>query len=148
MLVGSRAGFYFLVHGETIASQYIPARPFRVNAGALHSYLLSPDGKTKYLSEIEPPDRVALVNTEGRSRTATVGRVKIERRPLVLIEAIAGDSSGTVILQRAETIRLVRTNGAPVSVTVLKPGDEVLVHTERARARHFGGEVDEHIEEK
>lgn len=148
MLVGSRASFFFLVHGETISSEYIPPRPFRVNAGALHSYILSSDGKTRYLSELEPPDRVAVVDCQGSAREASVGRVKIERRPMVLVEASTGEASGAVILQRAETIRLVRIDAAPVSVTELKPGDEILVHTEGAMARHFGCEVDEHIQEK
>ena len=148
MLVGSRASFFFLVHGETISSEYIPTRPFRVNAGALHSYFISPDGKTRYLSELEPPDRVAVVDRRGSAREASVGRVKIERRPLVLVEASTGEASGTVILQKAETIRLVRADGSTVSVTELKPGDQILVHAEEARARHFGGEVDEYIQEK
>ena len=148
MLIGSKASFFFLVHGETIPSAYIPARPFRVNAGAIHSYLLSSEGKTRYLSELEPPDPVTVVDREGSLRTATVGRVKIEKRPLVLVEAKAGDSTGSVILQKAETIRLIRSDGSPVSVTELKPGDEVLVHTEDAKGRHFGGEVDEYIIEK
>ncbi len=148
MLVGSRASFFFLVHGETIPSEYIPPRPFRVNAGALLSYVLSHEGKTRYLSELEPPDRVILVDWRGSARDASIGRVKIERRPMVLVEATAGEASGAVILQKAETIRLVRKEGTPVSVTELGPGDEVLVHTEEAKARHFGGEVDEQIQEK
>lgn len=148
MLIGSRASFFFFVHGETIPSEYIPARSFRVNAGALHSYVLSSDGRTKYLSELEPPDRVTIVDSQGNPHEASVGRVKIERRPMVLIEAAAGGASGSVILQKAETIRLVRSDETPVSVTDLKAGDEVLVHVEEAKARHFGGEVDESIQEK
>lgn len=148
MLVGSRASFFFLVHGETLPSEYMPARPFRVNAGALHSYVLSSEGKTRYLSELEPPDRVTIVDSGGSIRDATVGRIKIERRPLVLVEADAGGAAGAVILQKAETIRLVKKDGTPVSVTDLKAGDEVLVHTELAKGRHFGGEVEESIEEK
>jgi 3-dehydroquinate synthase II len=148
MLVGSRGGFFFLVHGETIPSAYIATRPFRVNAGALHSYALTPGGKTRYLSELEPPDRVAIVSSHGTSREASVGRVKIERRPLVLVDARSETSSGAVILQKAETIRLVRPGGAAVSVTELKTGDVVLVHVEVAKARHMGVEVDEHIDEK
>lgn len=148
MLVGSRASFFFLVHGETISSQYIPARPFRVNAGALHSYILNTGGKTRYLSELESPDSVAIVDSQGNSRPATVGRVKIERRPLIMVEASSDSGSGSVILQKAETIRLVRGDGSPVSVTDVKPGDTVLVHTEQAKGRHFGGEVEEHVIEK
>ncbi|MDG6902368.1 MAG: 3-dehydroquinate synthase [Nitrososphaerota archaeon] len=148
MLVGSKASFFFLVHGETLSSEYIPARPFRVNAGALHSYILSSDRKTRYLSELEPPDRVAIIDGLGNPREASVGRVKIERRPMVLIEATVDGEAGAVILQKAETVRLVRSDRTPVSVTDVKAGDEVLVHTEVVKARHFGGEVDESIQEK
>ena len=148
MLVGSRGGFFFLVHGETIPSEYIATRPFRVNAGAVHSYTLASDGKTRYLSELKPPDTVTIVSSGGGSREASVGRVKIERRPLVLVDARSKTGSGTVILQKAETIRLVRPGGDAVSVTELKTGDAVLVHVGTAKARHFGLEVDEHINEK
>ncbi len=148
LLVGSKAGFFFLIHGETLRSEYIPPRPFRVNAGAVHAYVLSSDGKTRYLSELEPPDRVTVFDRQGSGRSVSVGRVKIERRPLVLVEANVGGESGSVILQKAETIRLLRSDGTPVSVTDLRPNDEVLVHTEPTKARHFGGDVDEFILEK
>ncbi len=148
MLIGNKASFFFLVHGETIPSQYIPTRPFRVNAGALHSYALGGGGKTNYLSEIESGQRVLVVDRHGASREVAVGRVKIERRPLLMIEAVAGEERGAAVLQNAETIRLVRADGRPVSVTELKQGDEVLVHVSETKGRHFGGEVDEFIIEK
>ncbi len=77
-----------------------------------------------------------------------VGRVKIERRPLLMIEAVSDGEQGTVMLQNAETIRLIRPDGSPVSVTDIKVGDEVMVHLTQSRARHFGGEVDEFILER
>ncbi|HLQ03244.1 MAG TPA: 3-dehydroquinate synthase II, partial [Nitrososphaerales archaeon] len=43
MLVGSMSSFFFLVHSETIPTEYIPTRQFRVNAGAIHSYILGGD---------------------------------------------------------------------------------------------------------
>jgi 3-dehydroquinate synthase II len=148
LLVGSRANFFFLVHSETVASDYIPAREFRVNAGAIHSYVLNEDDKTRYLSELRSSDKVRTVSSDGRSRQVVVGRVKIERRPLVMIEADVGGEVGTVMLQKAETIRLIRPDGTPVSVTDIKVGDEVLVHVTQSKARHFGGEVDEFVLER
>ena len=148
LLIGSRANFFFLVHSETIPSEYIPTREFRVNAGAIHSYVLGEDGKTRYLSELKASDKVRTVRNDGGSRQVVVGRVKIERRPLMMIEAVVDGESGTVMLQKAETIRLMRPDGTPVSVTELKEGEEVLVHTSKSRARHFGGEVDEFILER
>jgi 3-dehydroquinate synthase II len=148
MLVGSRASFFFLVHSETIPSEYIPTREFRVNAGAIHSYVLGEDGKTRYLSEVKSADKVRTVRSDGSSRQVVVGRAKIERRPLMMIEAVTDGEAGTVMLQKAETIRLVRPDGTPVSVTDIKVGDEVLVHVTKNKARHFGGEVDEFILER
>lgn len=148
MLVGSISSFFFLVHGETIQTEYIPARPFRVNAGALHSYTFVDSERTSYLSELNGGSRVSLVDQLGRSRQAVVGRVKIERRPLVLVEASSGDMKGGVMLQKAETIRLVRSDFTPVSVTELKEGDEVLVHLSWHGGRHFGGKVEEYVIER
>ena len=64
---------------------------------------------------------------------------------LVMAKGPAGD--GAIILQNAETIRLVRPGGEAVSVAALKPGDEVLVHTE-SPGRHFGHKIQETIIEK
>ncbi len=149
MLIGSKASFFFLVHSETIPTEYIPTRPFRVNAGALHSYILGADGKTRYLSELEAGDKVQLVDFAGKRREATVGRIKMERRPLVMVVAECDGHEGTAMIQNAETIRLVRPDGRPVAVTEAKAGDEILVHVAaHGKARHFGGEVDEFILER
>ena len=148
MLIGSKASFFFLVHSETIPTEYIPTRPFRVNAGALHSYALGADGKTRYLSELQAGDKVQMVRSGGQSREVVVGRVKMERRPLIMIVARAGGQDGTAMLQNAETIRLVKSDGKPLAVTEAKEGDEVLVHVAKGKGRHFGGEVDEFIVER
>jgi 3-dehydroquinate synthase II len=149
MLIGSMASFFFLVHSETVPTEYIPTRPFRVNAGALHSYILGADGKTRYLSELRSGDKVQLVDKSGSRRDAIVGRIKMERRPLVMVEAEFDGQEGTAMLQNAETIRLVRPDGTPLAITEAKAGDEVLVHVAgEARGRHFGGEVDEFIVER
>jgi 3-dehydroquinate synthase II len=149
MLIGSMASFFFLVHSETVPTEYIPTRPFRVNAGALHSYILGVDGKTRYLSELQAGDKVQLVDKSGARRDATVGRIKMERRPLVMIKAECDGHEGTAMLQNAETIRLVRPDGTPLAITDAKVGDEVLVHVAgHVRGRHFGGEVDEFVVER
>lgn len=148
MLVGSRSNFLFLVHNESIGSSFTSARPFRVNAGAVHCYTLTPDGRTKYLSELEAGAEILTVNGGGISRRVTVGRSKIETRPLKLIKGETGGEVGTVILQNAETIRLVKSTGAIVSVTELKIGDKILGSTKQGSGRHFGMEVDEYLIEK
>ena len=149
MLIGSRANFLFLVHNESVGSSFTSPRPFRVNAGAVHCYTLSPDGTTKYLSELETGVEVLVLDTKGKARRATIGRCKIEKRPMLMIKAKVGEEVGGIIAQDAETIRLVKSNGQLVSVTHLKKGDSVLVHSKSATGRHFGMEVsDEYILEK
>ncbi|MEM0479865.1 MAG: 3-dehydroquinate synthase II [Candidatus Nitrosocaldus sp.] len=152
MLIGSRANFLFLMHNEAIGSEFTSPRPFRVNAGAVHCYTLMPDGKTKYLSEIEAGDEVLIVNKDGKARNAIVGRVKIETRPMRLVKAEVDldgvKEEGSIIVQNAETIRLVGKDNRLISVTDLKVGDEVLVYAKGSKGRHFGIEVDEFILEK
>jgi len=76
-----------------------------------------------------------------------VGRSKIEKRPMMLVEAFALGQKLSLILQNAETIRLTRPGGAPISIAKLKPGDKVLAFLEEA-GRHFGMKVKETITEK
>lgn len=147
LLVGSTARGYALIHAETIASQYVNPRPFRVNAGAIHCYHLAPGGKTGYLSELRAGHRVLGVSPDGTSRELTVGRAKIERRPHTRVVWDHPDGEGQVIVQNAETIRFVRPDGTPVAVTDLAAGDEILVHHERS-ARHFGMAVEERLVER
>ena len=149
MLIGSRSNFLFLVHNESVGSSFTSPRPFRVNAGAVHCYTLSPDGTTNYLSELETGSEVLVIDSHGKARRATVGRSKIESRPMLMIKAQIGDEIGGIIAQNAETIRFVRPNGHLVSVTHLKKGDIVLAYSKPATGRHFGMEVDdEYIIEK
>ncbi|MHC1567516.1 MAG: 3-dehydroquinate synthase II [Candidatus Syntropharchaeia archaeon] len=146
MLVGSQSDALFLVHSESEESPYVAARPFRVNAGAVHAYILIGD-KTRYLSELSAGDEVLILNWEGIPRKAVVGRVKIEKRPLLLVEAEADGKKIKTLLQNAETIKLVGKDGNPISVADLREGDEVLVHIEE-KARHFGIGIEESVIEK
>jgi len=147
MLVGNSSSALFLVHSESISNPYVAPRPFRVNAGAVHAYTRVPGGKTRYLSELSAGDSVLVTDFEGNTITATVGRVKVEKRPLMLITAKYGEKILTTILQNAETIRLTSPEGKAVSVVSLKPGDKVLVALEEV-GRHFGHKIDETITEK
>ena len=148
MLVGSKSNFMFLVHNESVGSSFTSPRPFRVNAGAVYCYTPMSDGKTKYLSEIEAGNEVLIVKNNGFSRRATVGRSKIETRPLRLIRADAKGEIGTVIVQNAETIRFITDDGRLLPVTETKPGDQILCYVKPQSGRHFGMEVKEFIVEK
>ncbi|KAL4423284.1 hypothetical protein ABPG77_004553 [Micractinium sp. CCAP 211/92] len=112
LLVGSFARGLFLVHSECAESQYIASRPFRVNAGPVHAYLQLPAGRTGYLAELKSGAEVLVADADGSTRSALVGRVKIESRPLVLVEAELPDGDRcSVLLQNAETVRLVGPAG-------------------------------------
>jgi 3-dehydroquinate synthase II len=148
MLIGSKSNFMLLVHNESVGSSFTSPRPFRVNAGAVYCYTIAPDGNTRYLSEVESGSEVWIVNKSGSARRAVVGRSKIETRPLRLLRAEIEGQTGTVILQNAETIRLISRDGKLVSVTDIKAGNEVLGYAKPATGRHFGMEVDEYIVEK
>jgi 3-dehydroquinate synthase II len=147
MLVGNTASGFFLVHSESIDNPYVASRPFRVNAGAVHAYILTPGAKTKYLADLKTGDEVMLVDCEGRTQTAYLGRNKIERRPMLLIEAEAEGQPVSLVLQNAETIRLMDPQGKATSITNLKPGDKVLAHIEKS-GRHFGMKVEETLIER
>ncbi|MBQ4492159.1 MAG: 3-dehydroquinate synthase II family protein [Deltaproteobacteria bacterium] len=150
MLVGNSSAFTFLVHAETEHNEYVAARPFRINAGGVHAYTRLPGDRTCYLGELAAGQEVLILSSDGDAHTAVVGRVKIEVRPMLMIEAqIATDEgvkSGTVFLQNAETIRLTAPDGRPLSVVTLEPGDQVLCRTDQA-GRHFGMRIAEDIRE-
>ena len=136
MLVGSQSSGLFLVEGEVHKNPHVEPRPFRVNAGPVSSYVLTSGYKTRYLSELKAGDEVLIVNRLGRARPGHIGRVKIERRPMVLVETEVNGRSFSLIVQNAETVRLV-SDGGSKSVSELKSGDEVLVRVEDG-GRHFG----------
>ncbi len=146
MLVGNSSAFTFLVNAETESNPYVAARPFRINAGAVHAYCQMPGDRTRYLEELAAGSEVLIVSHEGATKTAVVGRVKTEIRPMLLITAQVEGTEGKVFLQNAETIRLVTPEGKPVSVVTLKVGDTVLVRTDVA-GRHFGMRITEDIKE-
>jgi 3-dehydroquinate synthase II len=147
MLVGSMSRGLFFVHAETADSPYVASRPFRVNAGAVHAYVRTPKGETKYLSELSSGDEVQVVDTAGNTRKAIVGRVKIEQRPMFRLEAETdGGDRVETLLQNAETFKVATGEGRK-AVTELQEGDEILLYYEDV-ARHFGEEVEESIIEK
>jgi len=145
MLIGSTASCLFLIQSESEDNGYVNARPFRVNAGAVHAYVLGPEGKTRYLSELRSGEKILLVDKSGKTRISSVGRCKIEQRPLLILEATDGKERYSTILQNAETVRLVGPSGS-ISVSKIKSGDEVYARFESG-GRHFGMKIDETIRE-
>jgi 3-dehydroquinate synthase II len=154
MLLGNASNAFLLVHSETIPSPYVATRPFRVNAGALHAYLLMPGGRTKYLSDLRAGDAVQVVTHRGETTFAYVGRCKIERRPLLLLcaevpsgqEGVPAREIG-LVLQNAETVRVTQPGGTALSVAAARPGDEVIAYLTEG-GRHFGMKVSETLTER
>lgn len=143
ILVGSRAKGMVLCVSETHPLPYMPTRPFRVNAGALMSYTLADHEHTRYLSELEAGGTVLAVGADGRTRRVTVGRIKIETRPLLSIEARAADGTRVnLIVQDDWHVRVLGPGATVLNSTTLRPGDEILGYLP-GRERHVGYPIDE-----
>ncbi|MGB6680078.1 MAG: 3-dehydroquinate synthase II [Candidatus Bathyarchaeia archaeon] len=141
ILVGSQSSAPFLVESETMKNPHVEPRPFRVNAGPAASYLLATPEKTRYLSELKAGDEVLAVDSEGNTRMTNICRIKIEWRPMIMLHAKSEGRNFTIILQNAETVRLVTKKGSK-SISEIKPGDKILARVETG-GRHFGIKVDE-----
>ena len=146
IMVGSTSNALCLVHGETLESEFVPSRPFRVNVGAIHSYILVKDDKTKYLSELVSGEKVKIIDCDGNERYASIGRIKIERRPFLKISYSNEQIKGQIILQQAETVRLIDNLGRAVSVINIKIGDKILVMQD-SRMRHIGNAIEGEMSE-
>lgn len=146
IMVGSTSNALCLVHGETLESEFVPSRPFRVNVGAIHSYILMKENETKYLSELISGEKVKIINHDGNERFASIGRIKIERRPFLKISYSNEQIKGQIILQHAETVRLIDNSGRAVSVTNIKIGDKILVMQD-SRMRHVGNAIEGEMRE-
>jgi 3-amino-4-hydroxybenzoic acid synthase len=147
MIVGSTSQGGILCCPEVFYLPYMELRPFRVNAGAVHSYVYQADNRTNYMSELKAGWPAQIVGIDGRTRTVPVGRMKTEIRPLRLIEVeFDGGERVNVIMQDDWHVRIFSADGKPLNITELKAGDKVLGHVSTP-GRHVGIPVDETIEE-
>jgi 3-amino-4-hydroxybenzoic acid synthase len=148
MLVGSYAHGFVLCCSETHPLPYMPTRPFRINAGALHSYVLGKDNRTNYLSELKSGLPVLAVGADGRTRRIVVGRIKLESRPLLAIDATSEDGVHVnLIVQDDWHVRVLGPGGVVLNVTELKPQDQLLGYVATDK-RHVGWPVGEFCVEK
>ena len=115
-------------------------------------------------SELSSGADVLIVAADGACHTELVGRVKIERRPLLRVDVQTGGRDFSVLLQNAETVRLIEAEraggeaeanvgeavvgGRAVSVVELRPGCKVLAYLPEDGARHAGIAVRESILER
>lgn len=148
LLVGSYAHGFILCCSETHPLPYMPTRPFRVNAGALHSYVLGPENRTNYLSELQAGSVVLGVAADGRTRPMVVGRNKLESRPLLTIRGRSAEGVAVCLaVQDDWHVRVLGPGGSVHNVTELKQGDVLLGYVAVDR-RHVGWPVAEFCIEK
>lgn len=148
MLIGSTCSAFAMMCSETHYLPYMPLRPFRVNAGAVHSYLVCPEDRTHYLADLELGHTVLVVDTSGNGRSVPVGRVKIEKRPLISIDFKDKDGdTGNIIVQADWHVRIMDAEGKPLHVTHCKPGTK-LMGWKTAAARHCGNPISEQLIER
>jgi 3-amino-4-hydroxybenzoic acid synthase len=148
MLVGSYAHGFILCCSETHPLPYMPTRPFRINAGALHSYVLGRDNRTNYLSELHSGSEVLAVNASGRTRRIAVGRIKLESRPMLSISARSeGGHEVNLIVQDDWHVRVLGPGGTVLNVTELVQGSQLLGFLATDK-RHVGWPVGEFCVEK
>jgi 3-amino-4-hydroxybenzoic acid synthase len=143
ILVGSFSKGMVLCVSETHPLPYMPTRPFRVNAGAIMSYTMSLAGRTQYLSELRAGSKLLAVDIKGNTREVIVGRVKIESRPLLSINAVALDGTEVnLIVQDDWHVRILGPGGTVLNSTELAPGDKLLGHLP-VEDRHVGYAISE-----
>ncbi|MET8980053.1 3-dehydroquinate synthase II [Streptomyces sp. NPDC004539] len=147
ILVGSYSSGFVLCCSETHPLPYMPTRPFRVNAGALHSYTLGPDNRTNYLSEVGSGTTLLGVGADGRTRRVVVGRAKLESRPLLEIRTQAEDGRlVSLTVQDDWHVRVLGPGGKVLNVTELRQGDELLGYLAEDK-RHVGLPIGEFCKE-
>ena len=88
------------------------------------------------------------MNGNEESRSCVVGRVKIEKRPFILFRwKNENDNEAGVLLQQAETVRLISQSRELVSVTELVPGMKLLGWNGGA-GRHVGQTISAEVDER
>ncbi|SHM66705.1 3-dehydroquinate synthase II [Gracilibacillus kekensis] len=144
ILLGNTGHGYLFVLAENRTTDTYPARPFRINSGAIHHYVLKESSKTAYLAELKPGDKITVLNAKGETRQVALGRVKIEKRPLMRIVARISNMEVSVTLQEADSVHLLSANYKEKQAISLVEGDRVLVQLDQP-GRHLGEKIDEEI---
>lgn len=146
MMLGSTSSGGILVSSETHYLPYMNLRPFRVNAGGMHLYVWGPNNFVAYLSDLRAGDRVYAMDVNGKARVVTIGRMKIERRPLLLIECEIEGKRVNVFIQDDWHVRVFGGKGEVRPSSEIKIGDELLGYLDQP-GRHVGIKIQETIRE-
>jgi 3-dehydroquinate synthase II len=144
LYVGNTGHGYIHILSENRQSEGYPPRPFRINCGAFHQYLIQKD-KTLYLHEIKPGEKLFITN-DIEEKQLPVGRVKIEKRPFVRVECRNADSDVIIsaTLQKSSSVYLREETKGEVSILELKKGDKISCILDQP-GRHLGEQITEEI---
>ncbi len=145
VLVGNTGHGYVLLLSENMATATYPPRPFRVNAGAIHHYLRLQGDKVCYLSDVKAGMLVPVWSSDGRSRLVAIGRVKVEKRPMLRVCVESAGKAVSVTIQQADSIRFAGQKRS-ISMPELQIKHEILCQLDQP-GRHIGARVEEYINE-
>jgi len=145
VLVGNTGHGYVLLLSENRVTATYPARPFRVNAGAIHHYLRLADDKVCYLSDVKAGMLVPVWTSGGTSRLVAIGRVKVEKRPMLRLSLDAGGVALSATLQDSDSIRFACPHHS-LALPEISLDDHVLCQLDQP-GRHIGERIEEYINE-
>jgi 3-dehydroquinate synthase II len=145
LYIGNTGHGYLKILSENRHSENYPPRPFRINCGSFHQYLYQKE-KTHYLHEITPGEQI-LVTGGHRERSLPVGRVKIEKRPLVRVTCKTEENMISATLQKSSSVYVMEEARGEISLLDLNIGDR-LEWIQDTPGRHLGEVIDEVIIEK
>lgn len=145
-LLGSTSSGGLLTCSETHFLPYMKLRTFRVNAGGIHLYVWGPNDQAVYLSDLQAGDKIYVINSAGEARTVTVGRLKIETRPLLQIECEIEGTKINTFIQDDWHVRMFGSKGEIRPSSEIKVGDKLLGYLDKP-GRHVGLKIDETIKE-
>ena len=147
VLVGDSGHGFLLVLSENQVSATYPERPFRVNCGAIHHYLVQGSEQTTYLSELHPEMSVCVIHvTTGAQRQVPIGRIKMEKRPLLRVILDHAGQRVSATLQDADSVRLQAKTSGAVDVQRLTVGEHIAFLPDQP-GRHLGQRIEEEIRE-
>lgn len=137
-------GYVFVMSENREAKDYLP-RPFRINAGAIHQYILL-GNKTAYLSDLKSSMKIPVVNNDD-FREMIIGRIKIEKRNFLRITCKCEDKIISATFQNAESVYLLEEQKNIIRINELKVGDKIKCYSD-VPGRHLGDKIEEFINEK
>jgi 3-amino-4-hydroxybenzoic acid synthase len=146
MILGSTSSGGLLTCSETHFLPYMNLRTFRVNAGGIHLYVWGPNEQAVYLSDLRAADPIYVVNASGEARVVTVGRLKIESRPLLYIECEIDGVKINTFIQDDWHVRMFGSKGEILPSSEIKTGQKMLGYLDKP-GRHVGIKIDETIKE-